>query len=121
MLKRENRLRAKDDFERVRREGNRWRSDCLTLFVLAQGNGPSRFGFVVSKQVAASAVNRHRLKRQMRAAVRQFLVRVPTGCDMVLVARPAAVGATYRLLAEVIGQLLAQAGLLVVKSTETSS
>ncbi len=115
MLKPENRLRATEDFDRVRREGKRWRSDLLSLSVFAHHNGPSRFGFVVGKAVVSKATARNRLKRVMRAAVRMLLAGLPPGYDVVIAARPAAAGADYHALASAIERMLAQAGMPVAQ------
>ena len=112
MLKRENRLRAKQDFGRVRQAGNRWRSDLFSLSVIAHQTGPTRFGFVVSKQVAPQASARNRLKRQMRAIVHGVLARMAPGFDCVFVARSACAAVGYRQLAVEMVKLLVKAGLL---------
>jgi len=111
VLKPENRLRARQDFDHVKREGKRWRGDLLSLSVVACHAGPSRFGFVVSKQVAPKAAARNRLKRQMRAIVRNVIVNIASGHDCVFVARYPAANADYYQLAEQMAQFVTQAGL----------
>lgn len=112
MLKRENRLRAKQDFDRVRQAGHRWRGDLLSLSVFAHRAGPTRFGFVVSKQVAPQASARNRRKRQMRAVVHGVLAHVAPGYDCVFVARPVREPASYREVAGEMVKLLVKANVL---------
>ncbi len=111
MLNSQNRLRAKTDFDRVKREGKRWRGDLLSATVLQRGEGPSRYGFVVSKQVGKAAARNH-LKRRLRAIIRRALPSLPPGYDVVLVARPAASAAAFHDLDTATRALLKAAGLL---------
>ena len=57
----------------------------------------ARAGFVVGKAVGNS-VDRHRVTRQLRAAVREELHRLPPTADLVVRARPEAGSATSELL-----------------------
>ena len=67
-------------------------------------SGP-RAGFVVGKAVGNSVV-RHRVTRQLRAAVRQELHRLPATADLVVRARPEAATATFaRLQADLLSGL----------------
>ncbi len=58
--------------------------------------GP-RAGFVVGRAVGNSVV-RHRVTRQLRAAVRAALPRLPATADLVVRARPEAASAGFVLL-----------------------
>ena len=58
--------------------------------------GP-RAGFVVGKAVGNSVV-RHRVTRQLRAAVREELPRLPATTDLVVRARPEAASADFQVL-----------------------
>ena len=57
----------------------------------------ARAGFVVGKAVGNSVV-RHRVTRQLRAAVRQELHRLPPTADLVVRARPEAAAAGFTAL-----------------------
>lgn len=69
---------------------------------------PPRVGFVVSKAVG-NAVVRNRTKRRLRAAMAAELAGIPTGCDVVVRAQPAAASATFVDLAEGLKPLLHRA------------
>lgn len=115
MLPRENRLRAKYDFNQVKRFG---RSLDTPLFGLSfwrprsQSPGQSsRFGFIVSKRFCKKASERNRAKRKLRETVRLWLKAQPLTTrgiyrDVVLVARPALLKSSYeeinRWLVEVL-------------------
>ena len=84
----------------------------LVLYVAkrAEGAGPPRAGFVVSRKVGG-AVARNRAKRLLREALRLEARNLPEGLDLVLVARPAVASATYHQLAKDLREALAAAGL----------
>ncbi|WP_433127940.1 ribonuclease P protein component [Micromonospora sp. CA-240977] len=63
-----------------------------------QSSVPSRAGFVVSKAVG-NAVTRNRVKRRLRALVRDRLTALPAGSTLVVRALPAAADASYPRLA----------------------
>jgi ribonuclease P protein component len=104
-------LRRSQDFSAARQRGKRWHNPLLILNVLPDGLPHSRFGFVVSRQVGKAAA-RNLLKRRLRAASRFWLPQLVTGYDIVIIARPAASGASYRELEAVLGKLFGLAGLL---------
>jgi ribonuclease P protein component len=68
----------------------------------------ARVGVVVSSKVRG-AVQRNRVKRRLREAVRHELHRLPS-VDMVLVARPSAVAATVDELRACLRRIAARAG-----------
>ncbi|MFG1867905.1 ribonuclease P protein component [Micromonospora arborensis] len=59
---------------------------------------PSRAGFVVSKAVG-NAVTRNRVRRRLRALVRERMTALPAGSTLVVRALPAAAQASYPRLA----------------------
>ena len=71
-------------FEQVYQQGGRIFSGHLTAFFLrrAEAEGP-RVGFTVSRALGG-AVDRNRIKRRLRAAVRQRLTRLQAPVDVVI-------------------------------------
>ncbi|MFF5177072.1 ribonuclease P protein component [Micromonospora sp. NPDC000316] len=63
-----------------------------------QTSAPTRAGFVVSKAVG-NAVVRNKVRRRLRALVRERLVALPAGSTLVVRALPAAAEASYPRLA----------------------
>ncbi len=111
LMERRYRLRANEDFQRVRNEGRTWAHPLLVLCSLPNRLPHSRFGFSVSRRVAKATV-RNRVKRVMREAVRLRLPSITSGYDLIFIARAPVVGATFRDVETAIEELLSQAGLL---------
>jgi ribonuclease P protein component len=87
-VKRPNRLSRSKDFDAVYRHGRSVSSRFLVLYRFAQEEPSApRFGFSVPKAVGG-AVERNRLKRQLREIWTARLDRVPAGHDYVLIVRP---------------------------------
>ena len=103
---RNDRLRKAKDFQRVNRTGRR-RAGTHFVVVTAPGRNSRgrRLGLAVSRRVG-SAVRRNRVKRRVREWFRHDRVVLPTGTDLVVIARQGAAGldarATWRELRELL-------------------
>jgi ribonuclease P protein component len=87
-VKRANRLSRSRDFEAVYRQGRSVSSRFLVLYWFPQEEPVApRFGFSVPRSVGG-AVERNKIKRQLREVWRERLERVPAGNDYVLIVRP---------------------------------
>ena len=87
-MKRANRLSRSRDFDAVYRHGRSVSSRFLVLYWFPQEEAAApRFGFSVPKSVGG-AVERNKIKRQLREVWRARLDRVPAGSDYVLIVRP---------------------------------
>jgi len=109
-VKRANRLSRSRDFEAVYRHGRSVSSRFLVLYWFPQEEAAApRFGFSVPRAVGG-AVERNRIKRQLREVWRARLERVPAGSDYVLIVRPGlpeAVAANgFEWLAERVDEVL---------------
>lgn len=112
MLGTANRLKDRADFTAVRERGRRWRGDLLILNALQRpSDGPTRFGFVVSRRIG-KAVVRNRVKRRLRAAVRRQIAGMARGYDVVVIARPGLGDTSYAVLADAVATLLRLARLI---------
>ncbi|GAB4208345.1 MAG: ribonuclease P protein component [Roseiflexaceae bacterium] len=110
-MKRTQRLRRPDQFQRARREGRSWDTPLLLLQAVANRRRTTRCGFVVSKRIGG-AVERNRAKRRVREAVRLVYDVVPPGWDLVFVIRsPAVITTAFPQLQDTIERLLRRASL----------
>jgi len=125
-----NRLRHWRDFQVVYQKGIRRSGRYLTLRCLRQrtsaGNTategtlrsreesklPTRIGISISQKVSKKAVVRNRIKRQIRAILRQLLPRISPGWQVVVGVRPGAQECEYGQFLRELEQLLAEAEVL---------
>jgi ribonuclease P protein component len=105
------RLRARADFERVRRDGHSWRHGLLVLAARRNESSVTRVGVAAGKRVG-SAVARNRAKRLMREAMRTFSPRVAPGWDLLLIARAPIAQVKTQDVAAALESLLRQAALV---------
>jgi ribonuclease P protein component len=109
-VKRANRLSRSRDFDAVYRQGRSVSSRFLVLYWFPHEDpAVPRFGFSVPKAVGG-AVERNRIKRQLREIWQGRLERVPAGNDYVLIVRsglPEAVQANgFEWLGERVDEVL---------------
>ena len=117
-MRRKYSLRANADFQRIRREGRSLVHPLLVIVTLPNGLEHSRFGFAVGRRVG-KAVDRNRLKRQMRESVRVRIQKreIAAGWDVVFIARKrmrpiSGSAASFHQVDEAIGLLLRRVGLV---------
>ena len=119
-MQKQHRLRKSKDFAAVRREGRSWADRRLVLVARRTGGEHSRFGFSVSKRVGNAAV-RNRVKRRLKEAARvEFLPRLESGWDFVVIARKDAADADYHRLNHSLQRLFSRAKLLTAESSASS-
>lgn len=82
------RLRKHADYQRVYRESRRYSSASMTWFYRIRGSadvtGPQARVGLTAGRVLGAAVERNRIRRRMREAVRLHLADLPPGVDVVL-------------------------------------
>lgn len=113
LMRREQRLRRRQDFKAVYRAGRPFVRQSLVLRVRPNPDTPvPRFGFTVGKRLG-NAVLRNRVRRRLRAAARLSGAR--GSVDIVIIARASAATASYQDLERTLRALLDKAGLLADK------
>lgn len=98
MLAKANRIRSGTDYRVTVRKGKRMYAPNTITYVRRVSDGmPARFGFIVSKSVGGAVV-RNTVRRRLKAACRQELVRLGDGYDVVVRALPASAQASWTSL-----------------------
>jgi len=109
------RLLKHSDFDRVYKQGRRHFSTHMTMFYLPQAVGASpkdvspdktaRVGFTVGR-VLGGAVERNRIKRRLREAVRQRRAVLQGGVDVVINPKKSVLTVEFSALLEEVGRAL---------------
>jgi ribonuclease P protein component len=102
------RVRKRREFLRVQERGRKVTSGPLVALALANDTATTRLGLTVSTRVGG-AVIRSRIRRRLRELFRRRRGELPTGIDLVLIARASAAESDYEALArafEVIARKL---------------
>jgi len=67
MLPKENRLSAKDNFDRIKREGKTFQAESFSAVLYKrEDDKPIKIGIIVSNKISKSAVVRNRIKRILK-------------------------------------------------------
>jgi len=104
-------LTSSTDFKRVRRFGKSYAHPLVVLVVHPNQLQATRFG-VTSGRSLGGAVQRNRAKRRLRAAQQLYLGQLPSGWDLIWVAREPLLRAPFVELQSAMTGLLKRAGLL---------
>ena len=103
-------LRRRADFEAIGRRGTARSTPLLVLRSLRTDRTETRVGLSTPRTLGG-AVQRNRVRRRLRELVRTRLERIGPGWDLLLIARPAAGGATHAELEAAIDALLPRSGI----------
>jgi len=104
MLPKQHRL-ARSDYDLVFKKGRRQRGKNFGLIVLPADKDEScKIGIVVTKKVHKKAVDRNKLKRQIRNTINSLPL--PSGKKIIISAFPTAANVKYENIKEEIGSLL---------------
>jgi ribonuclease P protein component len=88
MLKKSNRIGRNKEFDRAFKLGQSFYDKILGLKAVDNGLSVSRLGILVSTKVSKKAVDRNRIKRQIRAIVREEWSKLKGGKDLVIIVFP---------------------------------
>ena len=100
------RIRRRPEFQRAYEKGRRLHGRFMTVFLLRADRPHSRLGVSATRKLGG-AVIRNRAKRRFREAFRRG--QFPTGVDIVVIPRPAALEAPFRDVAAEFESLVARA------------
>ncbi len=100
-------LRKKSEFSRVKKFGKRYDSDNITLLVYKRGDDSlTKFGFIISTDIDKRAVHRNRIRRAMNESVRQNMLFIPNGMDMLFIAKKTIIKRTVEEIMKEMKSLL---------------
>lgn len=112
MLNAINRLTKKRDIQFVFKKG-RWQdTPFLTVKFLAVQGTASRFCFSVSNKVSKLATRRNLIKRRLRHVVRELLPQIKSGYDVVVMAKPEIIKASYQEIKYILEWVMRRAGII---------
>jgi len=121
----ERRLRLRDDAEvrQVRARGKAWADGPLVARILVNGSIPprNRYAVIAGKRVG-KAVQRNRLKRLSREAIRHLHPRLTPGHDIVLIVRGTVEElSSFEIARLSLERITRRAGLLAPETPKTSA
>lgn len=104
-LSKHRRLRRREEFRKVLKDGKRARDHLLSITAVDSENPDAepRYGFAIPKRVG-NAVTRNRIKRRLRAIVNN--TDHPRGWDFVIYAYPTAADASSQELSGSVSRLV---------------
>ncbi|WP_319421367.1 ribonuclease P protein component [Pleurocapsa sp. FMAR1] len=113
------RLRNRQDYRAVYKQGIRRYSPHLTLIALvtpkqlgAVSTTVTMFGISISKKVSKKAVVRNRIKRQIKGVIRSQIKAITPGWKVVIVVKPKAIECKYEHFLRELEELLKQAKII---------
>jgi ribonuclease P protein component len=112
-------LRTRRDFASLQGSSRSKVHPLLAVRFARNDLGLTRAGFSTGRRLGGAVV-RNRVRRRLRAALRDLAPRVEPGWDLLVVARPAAVQASYTDLRATLERLLRGEGL-IGRATEPKS
>ncbi len=113
MLPASYRLKHRDAFKQLYQQGQRRTGSLCVITWLPIPEPTTQVAIVVSKKVSRRAVDRNRVRRQIRAALLQLWPSVKPGFWILINVRSQALGRTGAELAQELLRLLSKAKLLV--------
>lgn len=106
------RLTKRNDFQKVFENGKFFSIGSISLICAPNAQETSRIGFVVSKKVSKKAVDRNRIRRILREALRPMVTLLKPGMDAVIMYRGTDMHPEFDQMSRLLSQLLKKSNLL---------
>ncbi len=110
--KNSHRLRRSEDFAQLKAEGRITKHPLLTLSSRKNGLFVSRYAVITPKHLG-KAVQRNRIRRQVKEIIRHLYPRLQGGFDVVVIVRHRAMAESFGAISHALNVLLSRAGLLI--------
>lgn len=95
MLAKSRRLARDKDFENVFKSGKSFYSKFLGIKATANNKAENRYGIIISAKVSKKAVERNKLKRQLKEIFGNLDYKIKQGFDLAIVVLPAVMGQDF--------------------------
>ena len=106
MLPRENRLNKKE-VESVFKKGKKFVGEFLIFKLKTKNNSCSSFSAIVPVKVSKKSVERNKIKRKIREALRSNLPQIKSGLQGIFIAMPNIKDKNFREIGQDVDKLLA--------------
>lgn len=98
MLKKQNQLTKDKEFDNVFKNGKSSYDKIIGIKVIANNSDNSRFGILISTKISKKAIERNKIKRQIREIIRLDLEKILSGYDFIIITLAPVLGKTYQEL-----------------------
>lgn len=115
MLKRENRLKKRYQFDYVYKHGTRFSSKFVTIYVTPSKTNHIKVGFAVSKKIG-HAVVRNKVRRRLREVVYPLVPKIKQANNLIVLAKEGITEASFENLKKQLNELITKAGLFLWKN-----
>lgn len=120
MLTKTHRLTQKRDFAKLSTHGRSVFGPFVTMRVRSTGEEGPRIAFITSTKVFKRSVDRNRVKRRLRAILRELLAEVPKKIHLLFIVKPEALKAPHLDLVAEIRRLLTKIPEALTKPAKPS-
>ncbi|NIM47405.1 MAG: ribonuclease P protein component [Candidatus Aenigmarchaeota archaeon] len=112
MLRKEFRVTKKRDFEKIRKKGKFFSNSDLAINFISNHLSISRVAIIISKKLLKKAIQRNRLRRQIREAIRLNFLKIKPGFDLAILLRKDISSWDFKKIESRLIETLKKTGLL---------
>ena len=113
MLAKKYRLTGRSVLEEVKKEGSLYQADSFGILVRKRTEDePSKFAFIVSTKISKIAVERNKVKRRLREAVKQKIDKVVNGYDVIFLAKKKTLEKKSEEITSEVEKIFKESGLI---------
>ena len=108
MLAKQSRLVKEKDFKNIFKFGKSSyvNAKIFRIKILANALEANRYGIIISTKVSKKAVERNKLKRQIRAVLKELDKKLSSGFDLAVIVSPAAKNQEYKVIKSELEKIL---------------